>query len=445
MVKKIEINELRVGMCVKALSKSKYTIDMALKVPRLVKSVHDIQHLYDEGYIFVYLNDADDEPAPAPEVEAPVIEEPVKKKAAKPKKDVAAKQVDGDDELVIVGGWELPVGGAEVDDSDLLVSFEDDDEAPPEEDTVEFVEEVKRAEVIKEEAGEVVKDFLNDARSGKGIDGDRTQEVVSNMVNSVFRNRDAMMSLARLKDYDNYTFGHSVNVCILTLALGRHMKFSRRDLQALGTGAMLHDVGKMLVPETILNKPDKLSDEEYMKMQNHVSLGGELLYKSGGIDDKSIRVAMEHHEKHDGSGYPNRLSGEEISLFGKISAIVDVYDALTSTRVYRKRNPIANEALKMIFNARGSHFDPLMVDNFVKCLGIYPIGSFVRLNSGEKALVKSVNHKSLLKPTVSIIYDVYSLRVKKPFDMDLSILPNVYIENSIQTEMTEDEIHSIIG
>ena len=285
-------------------------------------------------------------------------------------------------------------------------------------DTVSFEEELREARKVRGEAEDLVRVFMDRVRIDGDIMPDRVNQTVGKMVESVLRNQDALASLSRLKNRDDYTFGHCVNVCILSLAIGRHMGLGEGPLNELGVGALLHDIGKMLVPEEILKKPGPLTSAELKEMQKHTSLGGELLYKTREISEASRAVAMHHHEKYDGSGYCDRLSGMGIHIYARIGAVADVYDAMTSDRVYQK-GMSAEVALRRLYQFKGVHFDPLLVDRIIKCLGIYPIGTLVELNTGEVAVVSMTNHADPLKPRVLMLYDRSKRRLPGPVDINL--------------------------
>jgi putative nucleotidyltransferase with HDIG domain len=234
-------------------------------------------------------------------------------------------------------------------------------------DPVAYEEECERAEVILRDADEVAGVLLEQSRTAAPIEVSRANDVVEKMVDSVLNNRDALKSLSRLRNHANYTLMHSVNVSILTLVLGRGLGLERDELSELAIGGILHDVGKMLVPDEILHKSGTLTKAEFKEMRNHVKYGVELLSKSKGISDDSIYVALQHHERMDGSGYPNGTPGPELHLFGRIGSIVDVYDSMTSARAYGD-TPSASEAIKKIEAWGGHNFDPELVDIFVTCL-----------------------------------------------------------------------------
>ncbi|MBE7414529.1 MAG: HD-GYP domain-containing protein [Deltaproteobacteria bacterium] len=282
----------------------------------------------------------------------------------------------------------------------------------------EFKKELAEAENIRHDAEQVVRDFLHNARTGKSIDSEKVLETVGRMVDSVIRNQDALTSLARLKSFDDYTFAHSVNVCILSLAVGRHLGLEKDELDQLGLGAILHDIGKMLVPGELLNKPGRLSEGEFTVMKKHTELGKDVLAGMKCVKEPAMKVVLEHHERFDGSGYHMRLSGGGIHLYARIAGVADVYDAMTSNRVYQK-GMRQEDALKRLYHSRGSLFDPELVERLIKCLGVYPIGTCVELNTGEAAIVRMINHSHPLKPRVLLITDGKGLPFHEPMETDL--------------------------
>ena len=281
-----------------------------------------------------------------------------------------------------------------------------------------FAKELEMARVVQREAQAVIRDIMQDVRLGKNIESDRVKKVVNNMIDSIFSNQAALASLTRIKDYDEYTFVHSINVCILCLTLGRHLNFSRDELEQMGIGALLHDVGKMRIPPHILNKPGKLTEEEFTEVKKHPLYTLEVLDKSHGIPDSSKQVALQHHERYNGRGYPRGLRGEEIGRFGQIAAIIDVYDAITADRVYKKAIPL-HEGIRMIYQGIKEDFNQPLVEHFIQCVGIYPTGTLVLLDTEEIGIVSAVNPGKLLRPNVMLIYQNSKSRYPEPIVADL--------------------------
>jgi len=285
---------------------------------------------------------------------------------------------------------------------------------PQDSDPVALNDELPRAKEIKTNVTNAVKNVFNDVRMGKAIAINEVKVQVNTMVDSVFRNRDALLCLTNLKDYDNYTFLHSVNVGILAVSFGRHLGLSKDQLENIGLGGLLHDIGKTQIPESILNKPGKFSEEEYTIMKRHVSLGAEILSKHDHIPQEAALVTSQHHERFNGTGYPQCLYGDKISLFGQIASMSDVYEAMTCDRVYQKTKS-CHTTLKTLYELGDTLFSRSLIERFIQCIGIYPFASFVELNAGHCGIVVSVNHDALLRPDVLILFD----NNKKPQDPSL--------------------------
>ena len=280
-------------------------------------------------------------------------------------------------------------------------------------------EELARAARICAQARRAVTSMFQEARMGKAVDTGNAKRLVEEISDSVTRNPGALISLARLKTADDYTYMHSVAVCALMIALGRQLKLDEELIRKLGIAGLLHDLGKAMMPLDVLNKPGKLTDDEFRIMKGHPEEGYKLLQESHGIDDISFDVVLHHHEKTDGSGYPKGLKDEEISLYAKMCAVCDVYDAITSNRPYKAGWDPAESLRRMAEWANG-HFDPTVFQAFVKSLGIYPIGSLVRLNSGRLGLVIEQSAKSLLTPRIKVFFSTRSNTRIPPEVIDLS-------------------------
>ena len=263
--------------------------------------------------------------------------------------------------------------------------------------------EVERARNLHSEANRIVRDMMGDIRLGKQIQLEQIEPLVERIVDSIFRQQDAMLPLARLKDHDEYTFQHSVSVCALMTSFARTLELPREIIHEIAIGALLHDVGKAKVPDQILNKPAKLTDAEFAKMKSHVVQSKIILQGTPGISQIALDVAAQHHERFDGTGYPNKLKGDEISLYGQMGAIVDVYDAITSNRVYHK-GMAPTEALRKLLEWSKFHFNPTLVQAFIRAVGIYPTGSLVRLESRRLAVVQAQNPENLMQPVVKVIF-----------------------------------------
>ncbi|MDX8399326.1 MAG: HD-GYP domain-containing protein [Gallionellaceae bacterium] len=283
-----------------------------------------------------------------------------------------------------------------------------------------LVEEVTVAKEVHVEAHKVVHHLMSDIRMGQQIEVAKMSPVVESITDSIFRNQDAFISLARIKNKDEYTFQQSVSVCALLVAFCRAMGYERSVIVEAGMGGLLHDIGKMKIPNYILNKPAPLTEDEFVIMKSHSAVGRELLERTPGVPEIAILIAGQHHERYDGTGYPGKLKGKQISQLGQMASIVDVYDALTSSRVYHKgMEPTA--AVKKLFEWSKFHFNSELVEHFICFIGIYPIGTLVRLESDMLAVVISPGHESLLRPVVRVVFDIKrDSPVTSAHDIDLS-------------------------
>ncbi|MGC9062776.1 HD-GYP domain-containing protein [Calditerrivibrio sp.] len=245
-----------------------------------------------------------------------------------------------------------------------------------------------KASEIYEESVKIIRSVMEDIRSGKLFDDTGVRIIADKITELTVKKGDLLSSVAKLKSYDDYTFQHCVNVSVFATSLGKLMNIPIKELNMLSASALLHDVGKMLVPKEILNKPGKLTDEEFKIMKNHVPAGYDYLIKNG-LDPSELKIVIEHHERYDGSGYPYGLKDPDISLFGKIGAVVDIYDAITSDRVYHKGMEPPS-ALKMMFKWTDSHINKKIFEFFIIHIGIYPVGTLVLLNTNELAIVAKI-------------------------------------------------------
>ena len=283
---------------------------------------------------------------------------------------------------------------------------------------VAFEEEIGKARDVHRRTRDVVDEMFNDVRMGNNIDVSGVKEVVSDMVESVVRNPDAMQWLSNLRSRDEYTAIHSLNVCIFALTFGRYLGLNEDELNELGIGALLHDIGKMRVPLEVLNKEGKLSDEEYTMVRQHAQHGYEILLETRDLPPSTIEIAYTHHERKNGNGYPCGLQNDEIHLYARIVSIVDIYDAITSDRVYHHgMNTL--DALKNMFEWREHDLDSELVECFIRCLGIYPIGSLVEMSNGEVGIVISVAQGRRLTPIVMLVRDKNKQPMLPPRVVDL--------------------------
>jgi putative nucleotidyltransferase with HDIG domain len=289
--------------------------------------------------------------------------------------------------------------------------------APPRQ--VPMVEEVRRAAKICIGSKKAVVSMFNEARMGKTVSSEAAGELVDEISSSVMRNPGALISLARLKTADDYTYMHSVAVCALMVALARQLGQDEATTRELGMAGLLHDLGKALMPMDVMNKPGKLTDEEFAIIKSHPEAGHKMLLEGSGVGEIPLDVVLHHHEKMDGSGYPKRFKADQISLYAKMGAVCDVYDAITSNRPYKAGWDPAESIRKMAEWCNG-HFDERVFQAFVKCLGIYPIGALVRLASGRLGVVIEQSEHSLLTPIVKVFFSTKARTHIAPEIVDLS-------------------------
>lgn len=270
--------------------------------------------------------------------------------------------------------------------------------------TQTFEEAIPAAKSAHQEAKTVVKSFFNNLRLGQDFEASDAKKAVKECVNSVIANQDAMLWLGLLKNVDEYTARHSLNVGLLSIILGRAEGLSPSDLETVGLCGMLHDMGKAEIPLEILNKEGALSEEEFEIMKSHTSLGYKILAEKSELEEEVANVAHSHHERLNGRGYPRALQPGKISYFSRIVAIADAYDAITSKRVYSP-SKTSLDALRILISAKGTHFDPDLVDRFVECIGIYPSGSVAELSNGEIGVVLPSSAENRETPPVLIVRD----------------------------------------
>jgi HD-GYP domain-containing protein (c-di-GMP phosphodiesterase class II) len=273
----------------------------------------------------------------------------------------------------------------------------------------DFALELEAAKRVCAQGKALMVDLFNDARMGKAVTPEVADGLISEITESVSRHPDALISVARLKHHDDYTYLHSVAVAALMVGVGLRLGITGDALRELGMAGMLHDLGKALMPHTVLNKPGALTEEEFLIMKAHPQRGHDMLVEGGGATEVVRDVALHHHEKWDGRGYPHGLAGEAISLPARMGAICDVYDAISSNRPYKKAWGPAESVQRMV--SWKGHFDETLFKAFVRTVGIYPVGALVMLESGRLGVVLEQNDGSLLKPRVKVFFNA---RKKQP-------------------------------
>ncbi|WP_426196476.1 HD-GYP domain-containing protein [Massilia sp. DWR3-1-1] len=265
-----------------------------------------------------------------------------------------------------------------------------------------FDQELQRAAALCLNARDATASMFNEARLGNAIDTLACLPLVNDISDSVLRNREALISLARLKSSDDYTYMHSVAVCALMVALAQALGLDEAACRDAGMAGLLHDIGKAHMPLDILNKPGKLTDDEFATIRRHPERGHDLLLSGGTASAAMLDVCLHHHEKIDGSGYPHRLEGDQISLLARMGAVCDVYDAITSNRPYKAGWDPAESVARMI--SWKGHFDNKILSAFIKILGIYPTGALVKMRSGRLAVVIEQNPATMTRPVVKVFF-----------------------------------------
>jgi putative nucleotidyltransferase with HDIG domain len=314
--------------------------------------------------------------------------------------------------------------------------------APPRRAPTRMEDELRTAVKLCGQARECITTVFEEARMGRLTDSSVARGLVEDVCDSVLRNPGALISLARLKTADTYTYMHSVAVCALMVSLSSQLGMDEQHTRDAGLAGLLHDIGKAKVPLSILNKPGKLTDQEFAIVRSHSEHGHAMLLECGDVGDAVLDACLHHHEKMDGSGYPERLQGEGISRIARMAAICDVYDAITSDRPYKKAwDP--SEAVRRMAEWAGGHFDKSLFQAFVKSVGIYPVGSLVRLSSGRLAVVVEQS-PALTTPRVKVFFSTKAQLRLVPEVLDLSRTVNEKIvarEDPAQWRFTDlDEL-----
>ncbi len=302
--------------------------------------------------------------------------------------------------------------------------------------TVSLGEERRRAARLMTEASGTVAVLMLAAKAGQTVDAAQLEPVVSKMLESVTRNPDALVPLARIKRQEAYATDHAVATAALIIAFGRQQGLPEPEIEKLALGTMVKDIGHSAIDSRLTAKRGTLSESEYSIVQSHVEEGLAVLDATARLPETSIAVVLEHHERYNGCGYPYRMAGDEITTAGRMAAIVDTYDAMTSDRPYRAAMS-PSHALRQLYEEGGSHYDPALVAAFVKTVGVFPVGTLVLLESGHLAGVEQMNPDNSLTPIVRVIYHAGRNQYVAPVEVDLSRKVGNHYGNIVRAETFE--------
>jgi putative nucleotidyltransferase with HDIG domain len=286
------------------------------------------------------------------------------------------------------------------------------------------------SEEVKQRTATIMSRAIKSIPEGLKDDFPEIEKMVSEILDELLLNDDIIIQLSNIRAIGDYTLNHSINVCVYSIITALTMNYEKRELLELGVGALLHDIGKIMIPNSLLNKPDRLNDEEYEIVKDHTIRGYEILKQIDGISERARRIALLHHERMDGKGYPTGVFGNDIDEFVKIVSVVDVFDALTSDRIYREKIE-SHLALEYLISMSKIQFDYETVRHFVQNVAIYPIGTGVSLSSGEIGIVRRVNKEFPTRPYIRVIKDKHGNSMQTPKDYDLMKELSIFIMKRI--------------
>lgn len=268
-----------------------------------------------------------------------------------------------------------------------------------------FKDEIGKAKKLYSQAKTLQRQALKNMKAGRPIDTGGMKEVADGFIDSIFRNQDALACMTRMRQKDDYLMEHSINVSIIMTIFAKHLQIDEKTIHDLATGALLHDLGKINIPDEVLHKPGRLTDDEMVIMRSHVTLGYDILRESSDLSPTILEVVRDHHERLDGSGYPNGKNENELSQFAKMISICDTYDAITASRVYQNaRTPIM--AFKILRKESGTGFDANLVAEFINCMGVHPVGTLIQTKSNKLGIVIKSNFVNPLCPVVKVFYSL---------------------------------------
>jgi HD-GYP domain-containing protein (c-di-GMP phosphodiesterase class II) len=327
----------------------------------------------------------------------------------------------------------------------VISVFIDDEKTLPQasKTKAEIAIEVKQAIEIFNESKNIQKNIFADALSGTTVDLKPVIDVTNKAVDAIFNSPDSLACMVNIREKDEYLLEHSVAVSVYITIFAHYLKMSKKVVHHLSIGAFLHDIGKIKIPDEILNKPGKLTDEEFTIMKTHANHSIDIIKKTPGISKLSLEVAALHHEKLNGEGYPFKVEGKDINKYGRMIAICDIFDALTANRCY-KDGFSHNKAFSILRElVKSNHLDGELVNQFIHCIGIFPIGTLVQLESKKLAVVEQRNNDNLTKPKVRSFYSVKLNQYLNTQDIDLTETDD-FIVKSVKAEDFDLNMNTII-
>jgi HD-GYP domain-containing protein (c-di-GMP phosphodiesterase class II) len=307
-----------------------------------------------------------------------------------------------------------------------------------------FAQQVARARVVFDESKNIQKKLFHAAKNGHELDLASVNKVTDESIDMIFKNPDALACVLNIRHKDEYLLEHSVAVSVLMTMFAFHMKLSKEIVSQLAIGAFLHDVGKIMIPDAILNKPGKLNDKEFVIMKSHAMHSINTIRKTPGVSAISLEVAALHHEKLNGEGYPNGIKGEGISMYGRMISICDIYDALTSSRCYKEGYSQVKSFSILRALAKENQLDEKLVDRFIQCLGVYPVGALVQLDSNRLAIVEGHNLQNPVRPRVKAFYRLDHKQFEVVQDIDLSAMETEHIVKCVRADEFDLDMEQII-
>ncbi|MFH1562282.1 MAG: HD-GYP domain-containing protein [Nitrospirota bacterium] len=309
------------------------------------------------------------------------------------------------------------------------------EESPKAKKVKTLIEEIPQTipQQTQKEALKTVEHIISNVRIGKAIEEEPLKKVIKQMVEEVISNQEAMLNLVKIKSHDEYTFAHSTNVCTLAILLGIKRNFNKAEIEEMAIGGMLHDVGKVKIKEEILLKPNKLTIKEYEEVRKHPLYGYEILNESK-LSELPKVIAAQHHERIHGQGYPQGLSRDKIHPLARLVALVNLYDSLTTDKPYRSKF-LPHDAMRLIISQSGRDFPVEDVKKFVEDMSIYPMGSFVRLNTGEIGVITRINRYAVIRPWVKILLNAKRGILYKPIEVNLIKDKERFIVNCVGEEV----------